>query len=450
MTRAPDDTAAYLRAAGLSVSGSKAELARRLQALVAARERFGGLSVDELERLSADTLRGVLRSWDRPATGDKRSLASRIRGVVNRPWEPQDGRPYTLSGKEQMAAVQAARGATRANPLEAPRWMSREQARVFLALPGADARMMYVDQLRNFARRNPKQSGVSLHAKHIAQGDEHIRRRVFASSPAAAAAHYTAYEAHYAAAGAHGQGRTDAAELTKAAHVATKTAEKIDVTPGQPTVYTGQIAGRQWASAKKKFEFKNEAGHVLVVLWDTETLGYVDVLARATSTGGVVTVTETLGYVRGLPGASAALKAKGEKILRDAGYLRGSPRDNPRVRKLRGGKRKPFQAQEILLERGPFTLARARNWLRANGHKYGTITESEHFFHARQFPASDYQKGTLHNVAIAKHVEAIVGIPKSASDAADKRGYDTRGPRQGRLFTARPGGPVGDVSEVLW
>lgn len=147
-----------------------------------------------------------------------------------------------------------------------------------------------------------------------------------------------------------------------------------------------------------------------------------------------------------LPGADARMLYLDQ--LRS--FARRNPTDNPRIRKLRGGKRKPFQAQEILLERGPFTLVRAKKWLAKNGHKYGTITESEHFFHARQFPAADYQKGTLHNIALAKHVEAVVGIPKGASDAADKRGYDTRGPRQGRLFTARPGGPVGDVSEVLW
>lgn len=114
-------------------------------------------------------------------------------------------------------------------------------------------------------------------------------------------------------------------------------------------------------------------------------------------------------------------------------------------------KRKPFQAQAILLEQATFSVARAKAWLKRNGHKYGTIYETEDgaYYHAEQHDPADYQKGTLHMVEIAKHVLAVVGIPKGATDASEQRGYNARGPRQGRLFS---GGSTnkGREDDVVW
>lgn len=125
------------------------------------------------------------------------------------------------------------------------------------------------------------------------------------------------------------------------------------------------------------------------------------------------------------------------------GYLLHQQNPAKRARSVNKGGRKPFQVQTIILETATFTESRAKAWLKKNGHKYGSLDVTDRFIHARQHDPSDYQKGTLHTIALGKHLEAVVGIPKRGSDASDQRGYGTRGPRQGSMYASRaPSGPV--------
>jgi hypothetical protein len=125
----------------------------------------------------------------------------------------------------------------------------------------------------------------------------------------------------------------------------------------------------------------------------------------------------------------------------------GAKRKNPaRRRKKTGAKRKAFQAQSILLDKDTFTLARAREWLKKNGKKYGKITEGDADWHAEQHPASDYQPtrkggyGGFHTIQLGKHVQAVVGIPQRGSDAAEATGYNTKGP--GLFGNRKASGPA--------
>ncbi len=97
-------------------------------------------------------------------------------------------------------------------------------------------------------------------------------------------------------------------------------------------------------------------------------------------------------------------------------------------------KRKAFQVQALLFPVEKWTEERAKAWARKNGHKGWPVDRSASYISIRQHSPSDYQKGSLHNVEIAKNVEATVGIPLSHSDAASTPGYNRRGPRQGSLF----------------
>lgn len=119
-----------------------------------------------------------------------------------------------------------------------------------------------------------------------------------------------------------------------------------------------------------------------------------------------------------------------------ARVAKANPAKARSARSARGGKRKPFQVQSYEFDKSSFTEARAKAWLKQHGYR-SAIDEGPEFYHARQHSPSDYQKGTLHTIAIAKHVQAIVGIPKRGSDASEASGYGARGPRQGRLFGAK-------------
>lgn len=130
------------------------------------------------------------------------------------------------------------------------------------------------------------------------------------------------------------------------------------------------------------------------------------------------------------------------------GLIIEGQRVNPRKKKA--SKRKAFQVQDLLFDKATWTVARAKAWAKRFGHKYGDVRESANFIHLRQFDPSDYQKGTLHNVYIAKNVEATVGVAKSHTDAAQQRGYNKRGPRQGSLFPRTTSAPVGDIDDVIW
>jgi hypothetical protein len=78
------------------------------------------------------------------------------------------------------------------------------------------------------------------------------------------------------------------------------------------------------ANPYMKFRFLNEDGAVLVVLPGRERNGMVPVLSRAEGHN-----TADPEYLRGLPRASAALRAAGEKLLRDAGYAVAQTLGNP-------------------------------------------------------------------------------------------------------------------------
>lgn len=54
-------------------------------------------------------------------------------------------------------------------PLQAPHWMSPQQARFFLALPDADARMQYIDQLRSMRLRNPRSPAALVQSELLPQ-----------------------------------------------------------------------------------------------------------------------------------------------------------------------------------------------------------------------------------------------------------------------------------------
>lgn len=131
------------------------------------------------------------------------------------------------------------------------------------------------------------------------------------------------------------------------------------------------------------------------------------------------------------------------RLLREVEYRKGqghwkaeryNPRKNPPKKKRSSKKRtRAFQIQSVLLEIDYFTPTRARVWLQSNGHKFGNLEESDRFYHARQYDPGDYQHGTLHNIQLAKHVEAVVGIPIEGTPAYEAKGYNKRGPRQTRL-----------------
>lgn len=124
----------------------------------------------------------------------------------------------------------------------------------------------------------------------------------------------------------------------------------------------------------------------------------------------------------------------------------GTPRSNPAKKRRKTSKSKKraprsraYQIQALMLDRETFTEASARAWLKKNRHSAEQLSFSEDYIHAVQHPRGDYRKGSLHNIHIAKHVEATVGIPLSDSAAAETPGYNKRGPRQQRLKLAPRG-----------
>ena len=106
-----------------------------------------------------------------------------------------------------------------------------------------------------------------------------------------------------------------------------------------------------------------------------------------------------------------------------------------KAKKKKGGRRGSFQVQALLFPREKWSATRASTWARKNGHRGWPVEEGSSYFSIRQHDASDYQKGSLHNIEIAKNVEATVGVPLSHSDAASTPGWNKRGPRQGSLFS---------------
>jgi len=132
--------------------------------------------------------------------------------------------------------------------------------------------------------------------------------------------------------------------------------------------------------------------------------------------------------------------------LLDKLRAKGVVKNPARRRKKTGAKRKAFQAQSILLDKDTFTLARAREWLKRNGKKYGKITEGDADWHAEQHPPGDYQPtrkggyGGFHTIQLGKHVQAVVGIPQRGSDAAEAAGYNTKGP--GLFGNRKASGPA--------
>jgi hypothetical protein len=110
-----------------------------------------------------------------------------------------------------------------------------------------------------------------------------------------------------------------------------------------------------------------------------------------------------------------------------------------RASKKRAPRTRAYQIQAIMLDRETFTPESARAWLKKNRHSAADLSFSEDYIHAVQHPRGDYQPKTLHNIEIAKHVLAVVGIPTSDSAAAEAPGYNKRGPRQQRLKLAPKG-----------
>lgn len=138
-----------------------------------------------------------------------------------------------------------------------------------------------------------------------------------------------------------------------------------------------------------------------------------------------------------------------------SGLIIGDQLVNPRRKRRPGAPaRKPFQAQAFLFDRQHWTEARARQWLKKNGHKIGEVSLTDEYIKFKHWSPYDYQKGTLHDVLVAENVVATVGIPKSNSDAIDAPGYNKRGPRrQARLFTRGASDDyvfAGDPDDILW
>lgn len=114
----------------------------------------------------------------------------------------------------------------------------------------------------------------------------------------------------------------------------------------------------------------------------------------------------------------------------------------------KSAKRGAFQVQVLLFPKDHWTIHRAKLWAERYGHRYGHVEESDAFIHLRQHDPADYQKGTLHNSQIAKHVEAVVGIPKTSADASQAPGWNTRGPRQRALFSGST--DRGREDDLIW
>lgn len=139
--------------------------------------------------------------------------------------------------------------------------------------------------------------------------------------------------------------------------------------------------------------------------------------------------------------------------LLDSSKRVANPRAKVYKRTDRSTKRKTFQVQEFRFDKHTWSPGRVETWLKRNNHRVGHVKSGDAYFHVTQHSPSDYQAGTLHVVHVAKHVEAVVGIPKSHSDAAGARGYGSRGPRQGQLFTrSAPGMPAHavDPDDIIW
>lgn len=125
-----------------------------------------------------------------------------------------------------------------------------------------------------------------------------------------------------------------------------------------------------------------------------------------------------------------------------ARYRPNPRRSSKRKKRASKSRTKAYQVHEFLLDRETFDLPTARAWLKSHGHSASQLSFSEDFIHAVQFPRGDYRPGTLHNIQVAKHVQATVGIPYEGSDAAEAPGYNLRGPKQAKMkFT-----PAGQVA----
>jgi len=102
--------------------------------------------------------------------------------------------------------------------------------------------------------------------------------------------------------------------------------------------------------------------------------------------------------------------------------------ENPKKRKANPRKR-AYQAQAFRFDVDTWTPTRIKKWLKKNRHKAGKVRHIAHqgVYEVEQYDEDEYRPSSIHEIQIAKHVRAVVGIPRSAStEAGEAKGYNKR------------------------
>lgn len=149
-------------------------------------------------------------------------------------------------------------------------------------------------------------------------------------------------------------------------------------------------------------------------------------------TVGTVMVDGTIGSSQRRPDTDVlawAKKAAAEArpvIQAHAGTYRGNPAaDKPKKpRKVKA--RTAYQAQAYHFDAASWDRPRVIRWLNRYGHSSANVQLVGDEYVAPQFESWDYEPKTLHRVQVAKHVEAMVGVPLAGSDGANAPGYNKR------------------------
>lgn len=149
-------------------------------------------------------------------------------------------------------------------------------------------------------------------------------------------------------------------------------------------------------------------------------------------TAGTVMVDGAIGSSQRRPDADVltwAKKAVSEArpvIQAHAGTYRGNPAgDKPKKpRKVKA--RTAYQAQAYHFDAASWDRPRVIQWLNRYGHSSANVKLVGDEYVAPQFESWDYETSTLHRVQVAKHVEAMVGVPLAGSDGANASGYNKR------------------------
>lgn len=149
-------------------------------------------------------------------------------------------------------------------------------------------------------------------------------------------------------------------------------------------------------------------------------------------TAGTVMVGGTIGASQSRPDADVLAWAK--KIVSEArpviqahaGTYRGNPATTKPKKPRKVKPRTAYQAQAYHFDAASWDRPRVIRWLNRYGHSSADVKLVGDEYVAPQFESWDYEAKTLHRVQVAKHVEAMVGVPLAGSDGANAVGYNKR------------------------